>query len=97
MRVVIQRVNQAAVHIEKRLHANIGRGMLALLGVEVEDDESDADWICGKLSRMRIFADAEGVMNRIKKYGKRSGRINSNQRTCRRDHRHPTCCCGQIY
>jgi len=64
MRVIVQRVSQAAVNIDKRLHASIGRGMLVLLGVEVEDDESDADWLCGKLSRMRIFADAEGAMNR---------------------------------
>ena len=64
MRVVVQRVKQAAVHIDNRLHASIGKGILVLLGVEVEDSENDADWLCGKLSRMRIFADSEGAMNR---------------------------------
>jgi len=64
MRVVIQRVSESAVHIDKRLHANIGSGVLVLLGIEVDDAESDADWLCGKLSRLRIFNDAEGTMNR---------------------------------
>ena len=61
MRVVVQRVNKAAVHINHRLHSQIGRGMLLLLGVEVDDDQNDADWLCGKLSRLRIFNDAEGI------------------------------------
>ncbi len=64
MRVVVQRVNKAAIHINKRLHSQIGRGMLIFLGIEVADLQEDADWLCGKLSKMRIFADADGVMNR---------------------------------
>ena len=64
MRIVLQRVNKAAVHINGHKHTSIKKGMLVLLGVEVNDTEEDADWICQKLSKMRIFNDVNGVMNR---------------------------------
>jgi D-tyrosyl-tRNA(Tyr) deacylase len=64
MRVVLQRVKQASVAIEGRIHASIGVGMLVFLGVEPDDTHDDADWICGKLAKMRIFPDVNGVMNR---------------------------------
>jgi D-tyrosyl-tRNA(Tyr) deacylase len=63
MRAVVQRVQRAAVHIGGQEHASIGMGMLVLLGVEVGDTPADLEWLCGKLSRLRIFPDAEGVMN----------------------------------
>ena len=63
MRVVIQRVSEASVRIDDRLVSAIGPGMLILLGIEEEDDESDNDWLCGKISRLRIFNDTNGVMN----------------------------------
>ncbi len=63
MRAVIQRVSNAAVHIGEREHARIGKGMLVLLGIEVGDTGSDLERLCGKITRLRIFADAEGVMN----------------------------------
>ncbi len=63
MRVVIQRVKTASVNIDGKQKAAIGMGMLLLLGIEAEDDESDIDWLCGKLSRLRIFPDEKGVMN----------------------------------
>jgi len=63
MRAVVQRVSRAAVHIGGAEHARIGRGLLVLLGVEVGDTSTDAEWLCGKIARMRIFPDAEGVMN----------------------------------
>lgn len=44
-------------------HARIGRGMLVLLGVEAGDVETDLEWLCGKIARLRIHADADGVMN----------------------------------
>jgi D-aminoacyl-tRNA deacylase len=63
MRVVIQRVSRASVSIENQLKASIGMGMLVLLGIEENDNEEDIEWICGKLSRLRIFPDENGVMN----------------------------------
>ncbi len=63
MRAVIQRVREASVNIGGSEVARIGPGMLVLLGVEVGDDEADLEWLCGKIARLRIHADAEGVMN----------------------------------
>lgn len=63
MRAVVQRVAHASVHIGGAEHARIGRGLLVLLGVEVGDTTADAEWLCGKIARMRIFPDADGVMN----------------------------------
>jgi D-tyrosyl-tRNA(Tyr) deacylase len=63
MRAVVQRVQRAAVHIGGQEHASISMGMLVLLGVEVGDTPADLEWLCGKLSRLRIFPDVEGVMN----------------------------------
>ncbi|MCB0780610.1 MAG: D-tyrosyl-tRNA(Tyr) deacylase, partial [Flavobacteriales bacterium] len=63
MRAVVQRVSEAAVHIEGALRASIGPGMLVLLGIETGDTEEELDWICGKLVRLRIFPNAEGVMD----------------------------------
>ncbi len=64
MRVVIQRVNKASVEIGDVKHASIGHGMLILLGVEEQDSEDDADWLCAKIVNLRIFDDEKGVMNR---------------------------------
>lgn len=64
MRVVIQRVSQASVTIENNVNAEIGLGLLILLGIEEEDSQDDIDWLCGKVSRLRIFNDENGVMNR---------------------------------
>lgn len=63
MRVVIQRVNEASVSINDRLVSAIGSGMLILLGIEEEDDASDIEWLTGKIGRLRIFNDIQGVMN----------------------------------
>ena len=63
MRAVLQRVSGASVHIGGAEHARIGRGLLVLLGVEVGDTAAEAEWLCGKIARMRIFPDADGVMN----------------------------------
>jgi D-tyrosyl-tRNA(Tyr) deacylase len=64
MRVVVQRVSEAAVHIGGSEHARIGTGLLVLIGVEAGDTADDLEWICGKVARLRIFSDEEGVMNR---------------------------------
>lgn len=64
MRVVLQRVSEARVDIDGRLHSNIGYGMLIFLGIEPTDTSEDADWLAGKVARMRIYPDVDGVMNR---------------------------------
>lgn len=64
MRVVVQRVSEAAVSVKAREVGRIGGGLLVLAGFEVVDDAADLDWMAGKLVRLRLFADADGVMNR---------------------------------
>ena len=63
MIVVIQRVSSASVEIEKQVHAQIGKGLLVLTGIEEADNDEDIDWLATKLVNLRIFNDAEGVMN----------------------------------
>ena len=63
MRVVVQRVKQAEVRIKDGESRSIGAGMLILLGIEEADDIDDINWLCGKLTNLRIFNDAGGVMN----------------------------------
>ncbi len=63
MRVVIQRVSEASVAIEGKIKSSIGKGMLILLGIENADTQDDIDWLAGKISRLRIFDDDDGVMN----------------------------------
>ncbi|MBK1830385.1 D-tyrosyl-tRNA(Tyr) deacylase [Verrucomicrobiaceae bacterium R5-34] len=64
MRVVIQRVSEASVSIEGRVAGKIGHGFLILLGIVPEDSQTDIDWLVGKITKMRIFPDDEGKMNR---------------------------------
>jgi D-tyrosyl-tRNA(Tyr) deacylase len=64
MRVVIQRVSEARVDVEGVTRGEIGRGLLILVGVEQEDEESDAEWLATKIARQRIFGDEAGLMNR---------------------------------
>ncbi len=64
MRAVIQRVAEATVKVEGEVAGAIGVGLMVLLGVERGDTGEDLEWLCGKISRMRIFDDNEGVMNR---------------------------------
>lgn len=63
MRVLLQRVKRAEVAIEGRVKGAIGHGILVLLGVEAADTEEDISWLVGKISRLRIFDDEQGVMN----------------------------------
>lgn len=63
MRVVIQRVSQASVSISGKIKSEIGNGLLVLLGIEEADNAEDIEWLCGKIARLRIFGDFEGVMN----------------------------------
>ena len=63
MRAVVQRVSEAAVHIDGALRASIGQGMLVLLGIETGDTEEELEWLCRKLVRLRIFPNDERVMD----------------------------------
>ncbi len=63
MRVVIQRVKEASVKTGGELHAAVAEGLLVLLGIEGEDTTNDSEWLTRKISQLRIFSDAVGVMN----------------------------------
>lgn len=63
MRVVIQRVSHASVEIAGEKVANIGKGMLILVGIEESDSQEDVQWLSTKIVNLRIFDDANGVMN----------------------------------
>ena len=63
MRIVAQRVSRASVAIEGKVKSSIGLGMMVLLGVEEADNEEDVEWLCGKLTKLRIFADENDAMN----------------------------------
>ena len=63
MKVVIQRVSAASVTIDDHVNAEIGRGLLILLGIENADTEDDIHWLVNKILNLRIFGDTCGVMN----------------------------------
>ncbi|MEJ4087723.1 D-aminoacyl-tRNA deacylase [Galbibacter orientalis] len=63
MRIVIQRVTEASVTIEGKVKSEIKKGLLVLLGIEDADTQEDIAWLCRKIVGLRIFNDAEGVMN----------------------------------
>jgi D-aminoacyl-tRNA deacylase len=63
VRALVQRVSQAAVDVEGERVAQIGAGILVLLGVSRDDTEAEADRLADKVLALRIFDDAEGVMN----------------------------------
>ena len=64
MRIVVQRVSRASVSINGKIHGQISRGLLVLIGIEDADDATDVEWLCGKIVHLRIFDDEQGVMNR---------------------------------
>ena len=63
MRVLIQRVSEASVTIEGKVKSSIREGLLILLGIEDEDADQDIEWLCQKISKLRIFNDDEDKMN----------------------------------
>lgn len=63
MRLLIQRVTEASVEIGGERVARIGHGLLVLVGVGLDDDAADVEYLAGKLVHLRIFDDAQGVMN----------------------------------
>lgn len=63
MRIVLQRVSEASVSVERKTVGRIAAGMLVLLGVGKSDEEADADRLVEKISELRIFEDSQGKMN----------------------------------
>lgn len=63
MRIVAQRVSRASVTIEGKVKSAIGLGMMVLLGIEEADTSEDVEWLCAKLSKLRIFEDEGNAMN----------------------------------
>jgi D-tyrosyl-tRNA(Tyr) deacylase len=63
MRLVIQRVREASVHVEGELIGAIQNGLMILVGIEDADNQEDVEWLASKASNLRIFDDVEGVMN----------------------------------
>lgn len=63
MRIVAQRVSRASVTIDGQVKSAIGLGVMVLLGVEEADNEEDVEWLCGKLTKLRIFDDGNDAMN----------------------------------
>ena len=63
MRIVVQRVAKASVTIGGELRSEIGKGMLVLVGIEDADGSDDVEWLCSKLSKLRIFEDDKAAMN----------------------------------
>jgi D-tyrosyl-tRNA(Tyr) deacylase len=64
MRGVVQRVSQAGVTIAGVVKATIQHGLLVLLAIEQSDSAQDIEWLSGKIVRLRIFNDEQGLMNR---------------------------------
>jgi D-tyrosyl-tRNA(Tyr) deacylase len=63
MRVVIQRVTRASVTIGGVLKSKIGKGFMVLLGIEEADNQEDVEYLCQKLTKLRVFADDNNAMN----------------------------------
>ncbi len=64
MRAVVQRVKSSSVSVDGKIISKIDKGLMVLLGVEVNDDEKDLDYILKKVTKLRIFDDEAGVMNK---------------------------------
>lgn len=63
MRAIIQKVTHASITIDRDQTKKMGPGLLILLGIEESDEQSDIEWLSGKISRLRIFDDEQGIMN----------------------------------
>jgi D-tyrosyl-tRNA(Tyr) deacylase len=63
MKIVLQRINTAAINIEKEEYARIDKGMLILLGIETNDTDADVQYMIQKITQLRIFSNSDGKMN----------------------------------
>jgi len=64
MKIVVQRVKRASVKVENSTTGKIDQGLLLLVGIHESDTKKEIDWCCNKVSKLRIFEDEEGKMNR---------------------------------
>jgi len=64
MRALIQRVKSGSVEVDNQIISKINQGIVLLIGIEDSDDFDDIDWICKKVSQLRIFDDEGKVMNK---------------------------------
>ena len=64
MRAVIQRVSKAGVTVAGQIKGSVQRGLLVLIGIEESDSAEDIEWLSGKIVRLRVFNDEQGLMNR---------------------------------
>ena len=64
MKLVIQRVNESNVKIDNKIKAEIGKGLLILIGISKDDTQTDAEWLVDKVLNIRIFDDSKGIMNK---------------------------------
>jgi len=63
MKIVIQRVSEASVKVDGKIVGEIGKGLMLLVGVDENDEKTDADWLVQKVLNLRIFGDEEGKLN----------------------------------
>ena len=63
MKIIIQRVTEANVKVEGKIVGEITKGLLLLIGIDEEDEKTDADWLVQKILNLRIFGDEEGKLN----------------------------------
>lgn len=63
MKTVIQRVSEASVKVDDKIVGEISNGLLLLIGIDEEDEKTDADWLVQKILNLRIFGDTEGKLN----------------------------------
>ena len=64
MRIIVQLVKQASVSVDKTVISEIKKGYLILLGIENEDSKEDINWLAGKIAKLRIITDNNGLMNK---------------------------------
>ncbi|WP_415325457.1 D-aminoacyl-tRNA deacylase [Chryseobacterium sp. MMS23-Vi53] len=63
MKVVVQRVSESSVKIDEKIVGEIGKGFMLLVGIDENDEKSDADWLVQKILNLRVFGDDEGKLN----------------------------------
>ena len=64
MKLVVQRVTSASVEVDEKIIGQIGEGLMVLVGFGENDTEREADYLAGKLAKLRIFEDENGRMNK---------------------------------
>ncbi|MFP3834915.1 D-aminoacyl-tRNA deacylase [Chryseobacterium sp. SIMBA_028] len=63
MKIVIQRVSEASVKVDGKIVGEIGKGLMLLVGIDENDEKTDADWLVQKVINLRIFGDADDKLN----------------------------------